>query len=118
MLFRTLALLLAMSVGLAGTASASANHTSHCVPSTEQTDAQHAISNGEAGYQTHTHVVAQTEKTDASGTDCLPHFCSAVLIGLVGCGTGSRSAMLTVVLEPENLRALSRILGMYRPPSF
>ena len=117
MIFRTLALLLAMSVGLAGMASASANHTSHCVPATERADAQYETFDGEAGQQTHSHVVAQTQNLDASGTDCLPHFCTAVLIGLAGCGAESRSARLMVVPEPENLRALSRILGLYRPPS-
>ena len=117
MLFRTLALVLAMSVGLAGMASASENHPSHCVPSTEQTDARYAISDGDAGQQTHTHVVAQTENTDAGAAECLAHFCSAVLIGLAGCGTGSHRATLMVVPEPANLRALARILGLYRPPS-
>ena len=117
MLFRTLALVLAMSVGLAGMASASANHPSHCVPSTEQTDARQAMSDGDAGHDTHTHVVAQTENTDAGAADCLAHFCSAVLIGLAGCGTGSHRATLMVVPEPANLRALARILGLYRPPS-
>ena len=117
MLFRTLAVALAMAVGLAGMASASVDHPSHCVPTTEQTDAQYAFSDGHAGQETHTHVVAQTENTEAGAADCLAHFCSAVLIGPVGCGTGSRTAMLMVVPEPANLRALSRILGLYRPPS-
>ena len=110
-------MVLAMSVGLAGMASASANHTTHCVPTTEQTDALYAFTGGDAGQQAHSHVVAQTENTDAGAADCLAHFCSAVLIGPAGCGTGSRTAMLMVVPEPANLRALSRILGLYRPPS-
>lgn len=106
-----------MSVGLAGMASASANHPSHCVPTTEQTDALHAMSDGDAGLQTHTHVVAQSENTDAGAADCLAHFCSADLIGLAGCGTASHRATLMVVPEPANLRALARIHGLYRPPS-
>ena len=75
------------------------------------------MSDGDAGQQTHIHVVAEAETTDVGTTDCLPHFCSAVLIGLDGCGTGIRTAMLMVVPEPENLRALARIIGLYRPPS-
>jgi hypothetical protein len=35
----------------------------------------------------------------------------------VGFGSASHTAKLMVVPEPENLRALSRILGLYRPPS-
>lgn len=112
-----MALLLAMSLGLAGMASASANHTSHCMPSTERADAQHAISHGEIGHDTHAHDVTQTEDAVAGAADCLAHFCSAVLTGLVGFGTASHTAKLVVVPEPENLRALSRILGLYRPPS-
>lgn len=117
MLFQTLALLLAVSVGLAGMASASTNHTSHCVPVTERADAQHAMSDAQIGKGTHTHVVAQAENTDASATDCLPHFCAAVLIGPVRCDTASHTAMPLVVPEPANLRALSRIFVLYRPPS-
>ena len=117
MLFRTLAFVLAMSVGLAGMASASANHTSHCVPTTERADAEHAASDSQNGHDIHSHVVAEAETTDVGTTDCQPHFCSDVLIGLVGCGMGSHGAMLMVVPEPVNLRALARILGLYRPPS-
>lgn len=117
MIFRTLALVLAISVGLAGMASASANHTTHCVPTSEQTNSLHAFTDGDVGQQAHSHVVAQTENIDAGAADCLAHFCSAVLIGLAGCGTASHRAMLMVATEPENLRALSRILGLYRPPS-
>lgn len=65
----------------------------------------------------HIHVVAEVETTDVGATDCMPHYCSAVLNGLVGCGYGSHLAMLMIVPEPENLRALARILGLYRPPS-
>lgn len=115
MLFRTLALVLAVSVGLAGLASASANHTSHCVPTTEQADAGHAVSDNQNGHDNHSHVAI--EAADVATTDCQPHFCSAVLTGPVGCGAASHIAMLMVVPEPENLRALSRILGLYRPPS-
>ena len=110
-------MLLAMSVGLEGMASASASHTSHCLPSTEPSDVQQESSKAEIGHDTHAHVVTQPETADANAAECIPHFCSAVLIGMVGCGAGSHTAVLMVVTEPENLRALSRIHGLYRPPS-
>lgn len=120
MLFRTLALILAMSVGQAGMASASANHSSHCVPATERADAGHAasdIQNSQNSHDRHSHVAAEAEATDVGTMDCQPHFCADVLIGLAGCGAVSHKAMLMVVPEPANLRALARILGLYRPPS-
>ena len=114
LLFRTLVLVLAMSVGQAGMASASDNHSSHCLPTTERADAGHAASDS---HDSPSHVAAEAEATDVGAMDCQPHFCSDVLIGLVGCGTVSHKAMLMVVPEPANLRALARILGLYRPPS-
>ena len=117
MLFRTLALVLAMSVAQAGMASASANHSSHCVPTTERADAGHAAFDVQNSHDSHSHVAAEAEATDVGTMDCQPHFCSDVLIGLAGCGAVSHRAMLMVVPEPANLRALARILGLYRPPS-
>ena len=117
MLFGILALVLAVSVGLAGMASASINHTSHCVPATERADTGHVKFYIQNNAGNHSHVVAEAEIADVGTTDCQPHFCSDVLIGLAGCGTGSHRATLMVVPEPANLRALARILGLYRPPS-
>lgn len=117
MLFRTLALVLAMSAGLVGMASASVTDESHCVSAAERADTEHAKLDFQNKDGNHSHVVAEVETTDAGATDCMPHYCSAVLNGLVGCGFGSHLAMLLVVPEPESLRALSRILGLYRPPS-
>ena len=117
MFFKTLALVLAMSVGLAGMASASVNHESHCVPATERADTKHVKIDSQSKNGGHSHVVAEVETTDVGATDCMPHYCSAVLSGLVGCGSGSHLAMLMVLPEPENLRALARIVGLYRPPS-
>ena len=116
-LFRTIALLLAMSVGLASASSASATHTSHCVPSTERVGVQHEKSTKEVAAETLLHAVSQPDNANADGADCEPHFCSAVLIGLVSFGTVSHMAALLNTPEPANLLALSRTQGLYRPPS-
>ena len=117
MLFRTLALVLAMSVGLTGVAAASVNHTSHCVTATERADTEHNRLDIQNKDGNHSHVVAEVETSDVGTTDCVPHYCSAVLIGLVECGFGSHLAMLVVVPEPADLRPSARFLGLYRPPS-
>ena len=117
MLSRTLALFLALTVGLVSMASASVNHESHCVPATERAETAHVNFDIQNNAGNHNHVVGEVETTDVGGTDCQPHFCSDVLIGLVGCSMASHQAMPMVVPEPANLRALARILGLYRPPS-
>ena len=109
-------MVLAMSLGLAGIASASVSHASHCLPATEQADADYVAFDIKKNDVKHGHVVAEVETTNLGATDCMPHYCSAVLIGLVGSGFESQSAMLIVVLEPENLRAMARVFGLYRPP--
>ncbi len=106
-----------MSLGLAGIASASVNHASHCLPATERADADYVTFDIKKNDGKHSHVVAEVETTNLGATDCMPHYCSVVLNGLVGSGFESQSAILIVVPEPENLRAMARVLGLYRPPS-
>jgi len=116
-LLRTIALVLAMSLGLAGIASASVSHASHCLPATEQADADYVAFDIKKNDVKHGHVGAEVETTNLGATDCMPHYCSAVLNGLAGYGCESQSARLIVVPGSENLRAMARVLGLYRPPS-